>query len=139
MKGSVKIVVSALVLTTLLVFGSNAYAQNKLKADVPFNYIANGTRYPAGTYTIDFGATSTVRITDANRASTFTFGSPAAEAMKSTTSKLVFHCYGNTCFLSTIWVAGSQRGMEFKVSKRERELQVEAERNAKSEVVMAAK
>jgi hypothetical protein len=138
MKSSVKIVLSALMLTSLVVIGSQAYAQNELKVNVPFNYIANGRQYPAGTYSIGLAHTSVVRITDASQSKVMLVN-PAEASEPATTSKLVFHCYGNSCFLSEIWVAGRTRGVELNQSKAERQLQLEAKRTADREVVMASK
>jgi len=96
----------------------------QMKADVPFEFIVNGSTLPAGQYTVQsFGSADgkslMVRGAD-GRALVNSIGLQSNTLAKQT--KLVFHRYGNRYFLSQIWVAGMEGGRELPKSHRELEL-----------------
>lgn len=88
--------------------------------DVPFGFDVAGQHLPAGHYTVkakdDF-----IRVFNANQEGAFV---PTHTAVRAATddTKLVFHRYGDTYFLSCVWVKGRTTGKELFRSRAEREL-----------------
>ena len=88
--------------------------------DVPFAFSVASQQLPAGHYIVtekdDF-----IRIFNGNKQGTFV---PTHAAVRTTSneSKLVFHHYGDTYFLSCVWVKGNNPGKELYRSRAEREL-----------------
>jgi len=100
-------------------------------ADVPFAFSVAGQQFPAGHYTLtakdDF-----IGIFGANKQVLFV---PTHAAVRSATddTKLVFHRYGDTFFLSCVWMRGRNTGKELYRSRTEREL---AARQAEMELAV---
>ena len=88
--------------------------------DVPFAFSVAGQQLPAGHYIVtekdDF-----IRIFNGNKQGAFV-PTHAAVRAASNESKLVFHQYGDTYFLSCVWVKGNTTGKELYRSRAEREL-----------------
>jgi hypothetical protein len=111
---------------TLTMVGESVAQTIRMKADVPFEFIVNGSTLPPGQYTIQSfgtadGRTLLLRSPDKNEKASV--NSIDVEAMKSARdTKLIFHRYGNRYFLSQVWVAGNDRGHELPKSHRESEL-----------------
>jgi hypothetical protein len=113
------------VLSLMLVAGS-ALAQDRVQADVPFNFNVNRTTMPAGQYTLStVGGGNTLLIQSKDRQSVkLATPNRAQISSPSKTTKLVFHCYGkDQCFLYQIWVQGMNRGREFPKSSLENEIE----------------
>lgn len=115
----------ALVGVSLLLATVSAYAQTiSVKANVPFNFIANRDDMPAGQYSIQnlgSGATLLIRSADAKAISIVnTNRCQSLDPSKGT--KLVFHKYGDRYFLAQVWVEGSNSGHEFAQGRREAEV-----------------
>ena len=111
MKKQILSMVSVLSLT--FVAGS-ALAQNRVEANVPFNFTVNRTNMPAGAYVItalgSSGNNLLIQSHDKNAAK-LVMPNHAEISSPSKTTKLVFHCYGkDQCFLYQIWVEGMRRG-----------------------------
>ena len=89
-------------------------------ADVPFAFSVAGQQLPAGHYIVK-ATDDFIRISSANKQGFFV---PTHTAVRAATddTKLVFHRYGDTYFLSCIWVKGSTTGKELFRSRAEREL-----------------
>ena len=87
--------------------------------DVPFAFSAAGQNLPAGHYIIQ-QHTGMVRILG-NHQSLFV---PTHAAFRTQVegSKLVFHRYGDSYFLSDLWITGSRDGKELYPSKAEHEV-----------------
>ena len=123
MKKQILAVAAALVFTALA--PAQSHAQQITQAKVPFAFQAGNTMMPAGEYQIQRALPSTkavqqIRRTDSS-ASTFVLTNVVESRDKNTDSKLIFHCYGNECFLSEIWV-GSGQGLKLMPSRREKEV-----------------
>lgn len=91
-----------------------------LVVDVPFAFSAAGQKFPAGHYIVK-QRTDMIRILGDNNQSLFV-PTHAALRTQADGSKLVFHRYGDSYFLSTLWVAGNKSGKELYPSKAEREV-----------------
>lgn len=88
--------------------------------DVPFAFSVAGQQLPAGHYTVK-AEDGFIRIFSANKQSVFAPAHVAVRAASDDT-KLVFHRYGDTYFLSCVWVKGNTTGKELFRSRAEREL-----------------
>lgn len=102
-----------------------AFGQTKagdVVVDVPFAFAVAEQRLPAGHYIVAAAGTDLIRIFNAQTRGLFV---PTHSGMrrKSDGSKLVFHRYGDTYFLSSVWVTGNTFGKEVFRSRAERELE----------------
>lgn len=114
-----------------LVPATYAADSQKVKVDVPFAFNAGSKTLPAGTYSIIGSGSGALRIMGQDRMAVL---SNAARANKaSSQTKVVFHRYGDQCFLESVWVEGNQDGTEVVRSHREREL---ARGNARPDLLM---
>lgn len=122
MKKQTLIVVSICFVVGLTVVSANA---QKFDAKVPFSFIVSGKTLPAGDYTMIINS-NLLKITNGDGrivvlASVYdASGRPSGEQ-----SQIVFHCYGDRCFLAEFWSAQqSARGLlssraEAKLAKEE--------------------
>jgi len=111
------------VLSLLLAAGS-AYAQTiRVKADVPFGFIADKTTLAPGQYTLQtLGTDRIVLISSGSRPVAMVIANGILSAEPSENTKLVFHRYGDRYFLSQIWVAGENSGHQLRKGAREAEM-----------------
>lgn len=112
------------VLSLLLVAGS-AVAQDRVQANIPFNFSVNRTTMPAGEYTVSRTSGDALLIQSQDMKSVKLFTSNHAESSKpSASTKLVFHCYDSRehCFLYQIWVQGRNLGRQLPKSSYENEV-----------------
>jgi hypothetical protein len=72
--------------------------------DVPFAFLVNGQTLPAGRYVVVAAGDYHIRISTP-RAGLYVL-TQGASRTDSASSKLVFHRYGDTYFLSAVWVTG---------------------------------
>ena len=88
--------------------------------DVPFAFSVAGQQLPAGHYIVK-AKDGFIRIFNTHKQGVFV---PTHAAVRTATdqSKLVFHHYGDTYFLSSVWVKGNRTGKELYRSRAEREL-----------------
>lgn len=89
--------------------------------DVPFDFSAAGQTLHSGHYIVA-SHDDMIRIFNAQTRGIY-IPTHAAIRSKSDGSKLVFHRYGNSYFLSAVWVTGNTIGKELFRSQAERELQ----------------
>ncbi len=89
--------------------------------DVPFAFSVSGKSLPACHYIVKAVDESHLRIFNFHTVglylSTHDAIRPNAEG-----SKLEFHRYGDTYFLSSVWITGNQIGKELARSRAEREM-----------------
>lgn len=120
---------------TLLMLALAASAQTQrgdIVVDVPFAFMVAGQSMPAGHYIVKAVDETRVRIFNDQTTGAFVPTHAAARAA-SDGSKLVFHRYGDTYFLSAMWVTGNSTGREMFPSRAEREL---ADRKAEMELAV---
>lgn len=118
---------AALIMLLAVTMVGESMAQTiRMKANVPFDFVVNGSSLPAGEYTIQsFGAMDgrTLRVgkTGSHQGALVnTVDMDMAKASRQT--KLIFHRYGDRYFLAQVWIEGSDRGAQLPVSHRESEL-----------------
>jgi hypothetical protein len=126
--------VSIIVLAFATAVASNALPSGKgLKANIPFDFVVGDKTLAAGNYSIRQITANAdgilVRSNDGNHnairlSNTLMAGTPKRKTM------LTFLRYGNTYYLSQVWVAGSREGREMVKSSSERAAERELARNA---------
>lgn len=89
--------------------------------DVPFEFSAGAEKLPAGHYVVGLHD-DMIRIFNAHTRGLYIPTHPTTRT-KSEGSKLVFHRYGNSYFLSAIWITGNTTGKQLFRSGAERELE----------------
>jgi hypothetical protein len=93
-----------------------------IKAQVPFNFVANGETMPAGECTIRFMVNGQTTLSiSSGKQHTFAFPIVGQSSNGSKKTALVFHRYGDRYFLARIKRAG-RIGYELPASKLESEL-----------------
>ena len=116
----------------LLAAASVAMGQTKpgdIVVDVPFPFVAGGQALGAGHYIVA-AMDDTVRLFNSQTSGIF-LPTHSASRNASDGTKLVFHRYGDTYFLSAMWIGGNTIGRELPRSKAERVL---ADRTAEMEL-----
>lgn len=105
---------------------SAAFAQGyaPIRADVPFDFVVGNRTLRAGQYAMTSanaaGGSIVVKAAD-NKGSAIVLGSALYSVGGHAPARLVFHRYGNTCFLAEVW--GSDNvGRQVPKTSREREL-----------------
>ena len=115
-----------LVVGLALASAAVAHGQSgRVRAQVPFDFIVQDKTLRAGQYEI-FTVTNgvlAIRNQDGNKGMRMT--NPITKDRRDTKAKLVFHRYGETYFLSEVWLAGNGDGRALPKTKQERALQRE--------------
>jgi hypothetical protein len=120
--------------TAMLAAALTAMSQTRsgsVIVDVPFAFVVNGRTLPAGHYIVT--ATGDYNIRISSQKAGVNLITHSAWRRDSDGTKLVFHRYGDTYFLSAVWVAGNTSGRELARSRAERDLA-----NHKTELELAA-
>ena len=105
-----------------------AYAQSSqpIQTKVPFAFTVQNTNLPAGSYQLTYSNTAHtlwIRGLDSNLKGAFVTASPAdASEASGTSGKLVFDCYGKSCYLAQVWHGGATRGLKVRQSGPQRVL-----------------
>jgi len=109
----------------LLLAASAAFTQTKQRdvvADIPFPFVVARQTLPAGHYIVSPANAEALGIHDANNRGTFVPTLSKQRPVNDNSCKLVFHRYGDTYFLSEVWVEGNANGRTLFRSRAEREL-----------------
>ena len=125
------------VMLLLLLVTAAASAQTiHMRAKIPFNFITAGATLPAGEYDIQSFGPSQNMLSIYNRNSSMRKllrSNPCESLRASSTSKLVFHRYGNRYYLAELWVQGRHSGYQVPQPAREKETAMDF---PKSDVVL---
>ena len=119
-----------------LLLASTAIAQTRqgdVTADIPFPFVVAQQTLPAGRYVVSPVNPDSMGIHDANNRGAFVPTHSTQRGVSDNSCKLVFHRYGDTYFLSEVWVDGNALGRALFRSRAEREL---AQRGRDSEVAV---
>jgi hypothetical protein len=135
--GFMKNLRSALVALTVLFMAAAAHAQTaKVKATIPFNFVAGDRAYSAGDYVFsNDGVVLKVASTEGTSASELLLSHACEKATAADKTMVVFHQMGSNYFLQQIWIAGAAQGRELPRSKSEIQL---AQNHEKSESIIVA-
>jgi hypothetical protein len=96
---------------------------------VPFDFIGATRDFRAGNYDVRVinkaGDVLSIRNADSNAQEISLMHDSLAKSGQALNAKLVFHRYGNTYFLSQVWMAGDNTGRELTMSRQERAIERE--------------
>lgn len=113
---------------------ANGQSGRKVITRVPFDFVVADRTLRSGQYEVinANGTGDVLAIRDATgKSQTMHITSPViGKNSRDTKAKLVFHRYGNTYFLSQVWLAGTGSGREFARSKQERAIERELKKIA---------
>ena len=106
---------------------ANGQSSQRLKAQVPFDFVVADKTLRAGEYRVGAIEQSSDAIAIRNTAGdgAIRLSSLIEGRDRAKTARLVFHRYGSMYFLSQVWMAGEQTGRELTLSKQERAIQRE--------------
>ncbi len=131
-------VLSLLGVMGLLVFGAlTAHADELiLRANIPFDFIVGSQTLPAGEYSIvklsSLGNEYMMRNDNGSKAILFDAVTVEPKNTSDENAKLVFERYGDSSFLSDIWLGDS--GLQLPKSRNERKLLAMGAAGSRSEV-----
>ena len=116
----------------------NVNAQDKARADVPFDFVVGDKVLPAATYDISEVAAHAMLIRDFNNGNGAMAQFQPADGKEVMHGKLVFHKYGERYFLYQAWSIDGQ-GIQLRESRLEQEESALAsnQTSAPQEVVIA--
>ena len=108
----------------LLLAASACIAQTNrdVVAIIPFPFVVAGHTLPAGRYIASPMNQNTLRLHESTGPGMLVSTNAAQRPRSDDSSKLVFHRYESTYFLSQVWATGSDRGREVSPSNAEREM-----------------
>jgi hypothetical protein len=123
----------------LLLAVSAAHAQEAVKANIPFDFVAGNEVLPAGEYVVTPEGSSRqvilIRSSD-SKAAKFATAFGCSSSRPSDKTKLVFHTMGGRYYLYQVWTAGYDQGRELPKSKIEVQLAKNGDKSG--EFVLAA-
>lgn len=113
---------------------SAAYGQSgqPIQANIPFAFRLENTTISAGNYQLTYNSSAQrlmIRGLDRNSASAMTTVFPTlGSESPGGNGRLVFDCYGKTCYLAHVWQGsvGGNRGLKVFQTARERALAMSA-------------
>jgi hypothetical protein len=117
--------------STLILFAAaSAFAEQAIKAQIPFPFHMGGSIMPEGSYTVDSTvARGVLRFRSADgTSSAMTLSNEVQSVAIPTQPKLVFNRYKDQYFLSQVWAGGSNTGHELLKSHLEKEVAAAAKR-----------
>jgi len=122
----------------LLLAASACIAQTRgdVVAIIPFPFVVAGHTLPAGRYIVSPMNQNTVRLHESTGPGMLVLMNAAQRPQSDNSSKLVFHRYESTYFLSQVWITGSNQGRE--VSPSNAELEMSAKSMQKGNTVVVA-
>jgi len=99
-----------------------AHAESRTMFGVPFNFQISDKTFPAGQYSVS-SHSGLLTVQDSNGKPIFIgIVKPGSGRRVGETGQLVFHCYGDDCFLSEYWTPTRENGSQLLPSRLETEL-----------------
>ena len=131
----------AILTLSLSIMVPSISAQTVAKATVPFAFTVGQKEMPAGTYVVTSVSDSAIAIMDRDKgASVISLYRSEQPTGSDSTTKLVFHKYGDKYFLSQVARGFGGDVIQLPVSKQEKEAQIQnARQTSQTEVVVGAK
>ena len=132
---------SSLLLLSLLLSATGAYAQSAARANVPFAFKVGAKQMPAGTYTVQTEIGSSIVMVHNVQTGASALAMGRWEAPSKKTDKLIFRRYGSQYFLTAILGTAGSDGIVFPASRQEKQLQevAQAPANSTNNVEIASK
>jgi hypothetical protein len=132
----------SLAMSLALLTSAAAYAQSSqlMKVDVPFNFAVGNAQLPAGEYSVsaDTNAGGVLTFQNQKAKKGALVLSHACESTKAAPqTELIFHRYGDSYFLSEVWVSGRVIGQQVRTSSHETEI-ARNNNTTKDQVVLTA-
>jgi len=109
---------------------------DRLKADIPFDFIVGNKTLPAGTYHVQCAANRVVTLFGIDRKGAAMVMTQAQYSTTPAAGKLIFTRYDNSYFLSQVWRPGVNTGGLVPKSKTEREMALKTARGASTEIAV---
>jgi hypothetical protein len=110
----------------VLLAAGSAYAQlssKPIKVNIPFDFRAGNITLPAGEYRLDtIYATGSLVLSGTDSQRMLVHFNAAETLVASSSTKLIFHRYGDRYFLHEVWVQGENRGRELPATRLEKEI-----------------
>ena len=110
---------------TFTVSPAAADSFGSIRVDVPFEFSAGHSVFPAGKYTIrsaDVNTDGVIRITSEDGKTAIFLSTHSAQSVRSKDETVViFHHYGDQYFLFQVWAVGDTSGLEIPRSSMERQ------------------
>jgi hypothetical protein len=121
----------------LLLAASACIAQTKgdVVATIPFPFVVAGHTLPAGRYIVSPMSPNSVRLHESTGPGMLVLMNAAQRPRSDDSSKLVFHRYESTYFLSQVWITGSDQGRELRPSNAELEMSAKSMQKGNTVVV----
>lgn len=117
------VLATATLLSSLLLPLAHAQVNRAIHGNVPFTFNVGNTAFPAGNYVVrSTTAGQNVLAIESldHRAAAIMFLSSQIQSGSGQKTKLVFHRYGDTYFLSQVWQGFGNDGVQLMPSKAER-------------------
>ena len=131
----------SLAMSLALLASAAAYAQSSqlMKVNVPFDFSVGSASLPAGEYSVssddNAGGVITLQNQKAHKGA-LTLSQVCESRKAAPHSELIFHRYGDSYFLSEVWVSGRVIGQQVRITKRE--MEIARNSNAKDPVILTA-
>jgi hypothetical protein len=109
---------------TFVALPAAADSFGSIRVDVPFDFTADHSIFPAGKYTIRTveNTNGVIRITSEDGKASVFLSTHSAESVQSKDETVViFHRYGDQYFLFQVWAVGDTIGSEIPKSSMERQ------------------
>ena len=120
-----------------------AQTNQKLVADIPFEFTVCNEQLPAGRYTVGSLSSASPHVmlvrSDESRSVIMACGHEVQAPEQTTTGKLIFNQYGERYFLSAVWLQSERAGTELFQSETERALFREVNERRKEKVTIMVK
>jgi len=110
-------------LSLLLMFAATlAQAQSRVTVEVPFNFRISNKTFPAGQYSVSASSDHLTVQDSAGKPVFIGIANSVSGRRVGQTGQIVFHCYGDDCFLSEFWTPTRDNGSQLLTSRLEAEL-----------------
>lgn len=118
----ITLIASLCLVLGLVVVSANAQEEVGVGVQIPFNFDVAGKMYQSGHYTI-FPSSHRIKIADADgKIVALLLANALSVRSVGKKGEIVFHCYGDRCFLAEVWSPTREDGLQLFRSKAEVDL-----------------
>ena len=116
------LMVAGLLMGLGCVAGSAQAQSGGVQVRVPFRFGVSGKTFAAGDYTMVAGSHQVSVISQADgRTVALTLANDVSGLGAGASGRVVFHCYGERCFLAEVWSPTRENGRKLLISRAEAE------------------